>query len=347
MNGLTYKDAGVDIEAANTTVNRMTSHVKKTFTSDVLTGLGSFGSLYSLKHILNTYDHPILVQSIDGVGTKTKVAVQCGNFTNLGYDLFSAAVNDIVVMGAKPLTFLDYVAHDKLQPQVMEQLVSGMATACAECGVSLVGGETAEMPGVYVSGEIDMVGVVSGVVDKHHIISGATISEGDVVYGLTSSGLHTNGYSLARKVFFEVANNHHTDTYPALNGATVGEALLAPHINYTNIIRAFLDSGLDIKGMAHITGGGFVENIPRILPKGLGVKIQRGTWDILPIFTLMQHIAHIGDDEMYRCFNMGIGMVIVGDKTIGDMLTDIARAYPETAVKTIGTITPSGQVDIV
>ena len=347
MAGLTYKDAGVNILAGNKTVKRIKSHVNKTFTPDVLTGLGSFGSLYSLKNILAPYDHPILVQSIDGVGTKTKVAVQCGKFKNLGYDLFSAATNDIVVMGAKPLTFLDYVAHDTLDPSIMEQLVCGMSKACMECGVSLVGGETAEMPGVYMSGEIDMVGVVSGVVEKDKIITGKTITDGDIVYGLTSSGLHTNGYSFARKVFFDVAKNLHTDTYDALNGVTIGDALLAPHINYTNIIRAFLDAGLNIKGMAHITGGGFMENIPRILPQGLGVKIHRNTWDILPIFTIMQQIAQISDFEMYRAFNMGIGMVIIGDISMGDKMAQLAQSHPETQLKTIGGVTATGTVDIV
>lgn len=347
MTGLTYEDAGVNITAGNETVERITSHVKRTFTTDVLTGLGSFGSLYSLKNILNAYDHPILVQSIDGVGTKTKVAVQCGMFRNLGYDLFSAATNDIVVMGAKPLTFLDYVAHDTLDPNVMEQLVDGMASACAECGVSLVGGETAEMPGVYMPGEIDMVGVVSGIVEKDQIITGRTITDGDIVYGLTSSGLHTNGFSLARKVLFDIAQKLHTDTYDTLNGISIGEALLAPHINYTNIIRAFLDKDVDIKGMAHITGGGFIENIPRVLPDGLGVQIHRDTWHVLPIFDLMQRIGNISDFEMYRSFNMGIGMVIIGDASIGETLATVAKCHPETDVKTIGHVTTRGTVEIV
>ncbi len=347
MDKITYQDAGVNIEMGNATIEHIKPHVKKTFTNDVLTGLGSFGSLYSLKNILTDYDHPILVQSIDGVGTKTKVAVQCGKFDTLGYDLFSATTNDIVVMGAKPLTFLDYVAHDRLDPAIMESLVLGMTTACLECGVSLVGGETAEMPGVYKTGEIDMVGVISGVVEKDNIITGDTITEGDIVYGLTSSGLHTNGYAFARKVFFEMAHAHHTDTYPELKGVTIGDALLAPHINYTNIIRAFLDTHVNIKGMAHITGGGFMENIPRILPMGLGVTIHRGTWDIPPVFTLMQRLAHIPDFEMYRVFNMGIGMVIIGDTSIGDSMAKIAKNHPQTTLKILGTVTTSGTIDII
>ncbi|MGB1360896.1 MAG: phosphoribosylformylglycinamidine cyclo-ligase [Alphaproteobacteria bacterium] len=346
MSGLKYEDAGVNIEAGNETVEKIKKHVKKTFTSDVLTGLGSFGSLFSLKSILNEYDHPILVQSIDGVGTKTKVAVHCGKFENLGYDLFSAATNDIVVMGAKPITFLDYVAHDKLDPNVMEELVKGMSKACAECGVSLVGGETAEMPGVYVSGEIDMVGVVSGVVEKDKVITGENIKAGDTVFGLTSSGLHTNGYSFARKLFFDVAKNNPDDTYPELNGKTVGDALLEPHINYTNIIREFLDEGLDIKGMAHITGGGFIENIPRVLPNGLGVKINKGSWDVLPIFNVMQQIGEISDFEMYRSFNMGIGMVIIGDADMEAKLNEITAKYSHIDIKTIGNVTDTTGVEI-
>ena len=347
MSGLKYEDAGVNIEAGNETVERIKKYVKKTFTGEVLTGLGSFGSLYNLKDILNKYENPVLVQSIDGVGTKTKVAVHCGKFENLGYDLFSAATNDIVVMGAKPITFLDYVAHDKLDPVVMEQLVKGMSKACAESGVSLVGGETAEMPGVYVSGEIDMVGVVSGVVEKDAVITGENITAGDTVFGLTSSGLHTNGYSFARKIFFDVAKNSPDDTYPELDGKTIGDALLEPHINYTNIIREYLDNGLDIKGMAHITGGGFIENIPRVLPNGLGVKINSGSWDILPIFKVMQRLGDISDFEMYRSFNMGIGMAVIGNGDMQEKLESITEKYPHIAVKKIGTITDKSGVEIV
>ncbi|MBK2296273.1 phosphoribosylformylglycinamidine cyclo-ligase [Francisella philomiragia] len=347
MASLKYEDAGVNIEAGNEAVNRMKEHVKKTFTKNVLTGLGSFGSLYSLKDIINNYDDPVLVQSIDGVGTKTKVAVMCGKFENLGYDLFSAATNDIVVMGAKPITFLDYVAHDKLDPAIMEELVKGMSKACAECGVSLVGGETAEMPGVYQAGEIDMVGVITGIVDKNKVINGENIKEGDVVFGLSSSGLHTNGYSFARKLFFDVAGNKHTDTYPELDGKTIGDVLLEPHINYTNIIHDFLDNGVDIKGMAHITGGGFIENIPRVLPQGLGAEIVKDSFQIPAIFRVMQRIGDISEFEMYRSFNMGIGMTIIASQDQFDKMKELAKKHTNTKLYQIGKITNTGKVEII
>ena len=347
MSSLRYEDAGVNIEAGNEAVSRMKEHVQKTFTKSVLTGLGSFGSLYSLKEVINNYDDPVLVQSIDGVGTKTKVAVMCNNFKNLGYDLFSAATNDIVVMGAKPITFLDYVAHDKLDPNIMEELIKGMAKACQESGVSLVGGETAEMPGVYVAGEIDMVGVVTGVVDRNKVINGENIIEGDVIFGLTSSGLHTNGYSFARKLFFDVANKKHTDTYPEFGGKSIGEILLEPHINYTNIIHDFLDNGVNIKGMAHITGGGFIENIPRVLPKGLGAKIDKNSFDTPAVFKVMQQIGNISEFEMYRSFNMGIGMTIIATADQYAQMENLAKKHTNTKLHKIGNITKSGKVEMV
>ncbi|AJC48165.1 phosphoribosylformylglycinamidine cyclo-ligase [Allofrancisella guangzhouensis] len=347
MTGLRYEDAGVSIEAGNQAVDRMKEHVKKTFTKNVLTGLGSFGSLYSLKDILNNYKNPVLVQSIDGVGTKTKVAVMCNKFESLGYDLFSAATNDIVVMGAKPITFLDYVAHDKLDPAIMEELVKGMSKACTESGVSLVGGETAEMPGVYQAGEIDMVGVITGIVEKDKIINGENIQQGDVIFGLSSSGLHTNGYSFARKLFFDVANNKHTDTYPEFAGKTIGDILLEPHMNYTNIIHDFLDNGVDIKGMAHITGGGFIENIPRVLPNGLGARISKNSFEVPAVFKIMQEIGNVSDFEMYRSFNMGIGMTIIASQSQFQKMQHLAYKYTNIKLYQIGTITNSAMVEII
>lgn len=346
MSGLTYQDAGVNIEKGNEAVERMKQHVKQTFNSNVLTGLGSFGSLFSLKDILNKYDDPVLVQSIDGVGTKTKVAVMCKKFDQLGYDLFSAATNDIIVMGAKPITFLDYVAHDKLDPAVMEDLVKGMSKACQESDVALVGGETAEMPGVYMPEEIDMVGIVTGVVERSKVINGASIKKGDTVFGLSSSGLHTNGYSFARKLFFEINKNSHEDTYPELNGATIGQALLEPHINYNNIIQDMLEANIDIKGMAHITGGGFVENIPRVLPKGLGVEIDKSTFETPGIFKLMQRIGDVSEFEMFRSFNMGIGMVIICDSSQEKKLLEISAKHGNTKLSNIGIVTDTSKVEI-
>ena len=310
MSKIDYKSAGVDIDAGNEAVDRIKDGVKSTFTSNVLTGLGGFGSLYDLKPILEKYDHPVMVQSIDGVGTKTIIARKLGKFDTIGIDLLSAAANDILVMGARPLTFLDYIANDKLNPDIIEEIVSGMVKACRDTGVSLVGGETAEMPDTYLPGEHDLVGIITGVVEKEKIITGKTIEPGDVVLGLPSSGLHTNGYSFARKLFFEIGEYNVNDTIHELKNS-VGLTLLEPHINYTNHVFSVLDKGIDIKGVAHITGGGLVENIPRILPDGCGVEVQNGSWPVLPVFNVMQSIGNVDKNEMFRAFNMGIGMVLI------------------------------------
>ena len=305
-----YKAAGVDIDAGNEAVARIKDEVKTTFTSNVLTGLGSFGSLYDLKPILESYNNPVMVQSIDGVGTKTIIARKLKKFDTIGMDLLSACANDILVMGARPLTFLDYIANDKLKPDIIEEIVSGMVKACKETGVSLVGGETAEMPDTYLPGEHDLVGVITGVMEKDKIITGESIKPGDVVLGLPSNGLHTNGYSLARKLFFEIGGYGVNDTIPELK-KSVGLTLLEPHINYTNHVFAVLDKEINVKGIAHITGGGLVENIPRILPDDCGVEIQKGSWPILPVFDVMQSLGNVDEDEMFRAFNMGIGMVFI------------------------------------
>ena len=305
-----YKAAGVDIDAGNEAVARIKDGVKTTFKSNVLTGLGSFGSLYDLKPIMETYDNPVMVQSIDGVGTKTIIARKLKKFDTIGMDLLSACANDILVMGARPLTFLDYIANDKLKPHIIEEIVSGMVKACKETGVSLVGGETAEMPDTYLPSEHDLVGVITGVVEKDKIITGESIKPGDVVLGLPSNGLHTNGYSLARILFFNIGGYGVNDTIPELK-KSVGLTLLEPHINFTNHVFAVLDKEINVKGIAHITGGGLVENIPRILPDDCGVEIQKGSWPILPVFDVMQSLGNVDEDEMYRTFNMGIGMVFI------------------------------------
>ena len=330
MSKLDYKSAGVDIDAGNEAVEHIKGHVKSTFTSNVLTGLGSFGSLYDLKPILDNYQNPVMVQSIDGVGTKTIIARKLGKFDTIGIDLLSACTNDILVMGARPLTFLDYIANDKLDPAVIEVIVSGMAGACRETGVSLVGGETAEMPDTYLPGEHDLVGVITGVVEKDNIITGGKIEHGHVLLGLPSNGLHTNGYSFARKLFFEVGGYDVNDIIPELE-KSVGLTLLEPHINYTNHVFAALDAGIDIKGIAHITGGGLIENIPRILPDGFGVEIQKGSWPNLPVFDVMRAIGDVDENEMFRAFNMGVGMVFIVDptdaKVVRDNLMDLTDVY--------------------
>ena len=310
MKKIDYKSAGVDINAGNEAVELIKESVSSTFSSSVLTGLGSFGSLYDLKPLLNEYRNPVLVQSIDGVGTKTIIARKMNKFDTIGIDLLSAAANDILVMGAKPLTFLDYIANDKLNPQIIKEIVSGMVTACRETGVSLVGGETAEMPDTYLRGEHDLVGVITGIVEKDKIITGQKISCGDILLGLPSNGLHTNGYSFARKLFFEIGGYNVNDRPDKLE-KSLGDTLLMPHINYTKHVFSALNAGLNLKGIVHITGGGLLENIPRILPKGLGVEINKEAWPSLPIFDLMQSIGNVNETEMFRSFNMGLGMVFV------------------------------------
>ena len=330
MGKIDYKSSGVDIDAGNQAVDRIKDGVKSTFTSNVLTELGGFGSLYDLKSILDNYENPVMVQSIDGVGTKTIIARKMGKFDTIGIDLLSAAANDILVMGARPLTFLDYIANDKLNPETIEEIVSGMVKACRETGVSLVGGETAEMPDTYLPGEHDLVGVITGVVEKDMIITGETIQTGDVVLGLPSNGLHTNGYSFARKLFFEIGGYDVNDTIPELE-KSVGLTLLEPHINYTNHVFAVLDAGINVRGIAHITGGGLVENIPRILPGDCGVDIKKGSWPILPVFDVMQSLGNVDEDEMSRAFNMGIGMVfIVSPNNVNsakNVLKDLTEVY--------------------
>ena len=327
---INYKSAGVDIDAGNEAVDRIKDSVKSTFTPNVLTGLGSFGSLYDLKPILEEYENPVLVQSVDGVGTKTIIARMMGKYNTIGIDLLSACTNDIIVMGARPLTFLDYIANDKLKPEIIEEIVSGMVEACREIDVSLVGGETAEMPDTYLPGEHDLVGVITGIVEKDKIITGETIQPGDVVLGLPSNGLHTNGYSFARKLFFEIGGYDVNDTIPELE-KSVGLTLLEPHINYTNHVFAALEVGIDIKGIAHITGGGLVENLPRILPDGCGMEIKKGAWPVLPVFDVMQAIGDVDEDEMYRAFNMGIGMVFIVDSSkverVKDALKELTEVY--------------------
>ena len=330
MSKIDYKSAGVDIDAGSETVDRIKDNVKSTFTPNVMTGLGSFGSLYDLKSVLKEYENPVMVQSIDGVGTKTIIARKLKKFDTVGIDLLSACANDILVMGARPITFLDYIANDKLKPEIIEEIVSGMVKACKNTGVSLVGGETAEMPDTYLPGEHDLVGVITGVVEKDKIITGERIQPGDIVLGLPSSGLHTNGYSLARKLFFEIGEYDVHDTIPELE-KSVGLTLMEPHINYTNHVFAVLEKEINVKGVAHITGGGMIENIPRILPDGCGVEIQKGSWTILPVFDVMQSLGVVDEDEMFRTFNMGIGMVfIVDDKKVSivkDVLKNLTEVY--------------------
>ena len=317
-----YKSAGVDVGAGNKAVDLIKDSVKSTFSNDVLMGLGGFGALYDLKSIINNYDNPVLVQSIDGVGTKTIIARKLKKYDTIGIDLLSAAANDILVMGARPITFLDYIANDRLDPSIINELVAGMVKACKETNVSLVGGETAEMPDTYLPGEHDLVGVITGIVEKNKIISGELVAPGNVILGLPSSGIHTNGYSLARKIFFDIGNYDINDTPKGLS-SSVGMTLLEPHINYTNDVFKLLDNNIVINGMAHITGGGFIENIPRVLPKTCAATIIKGAWRVLPVFSCMQLIGNVDEYEMFRTFNMGIGMVVIVPQNQVSLIKDL------------------------
>lgn len=305
-----YKSAGVNIDAGNEAVKRIKKAVHTTFAPQVLTQIGSFASMFDLQPLLQQYRHPVLVQSIDGVGTKIMVAQKMQKFDTIGIDLVSATTNDIIVLGAKPLTLLDYIANDKLNPMVIEQIIEGMAQACRENHISLVGGETAEMPGTYLPGEHDLVGVITGVVEKDKAILGKDIVPGDVVMAFPSSGLHTNGYSLARKLFFEVGGYHVDSRIPDFT-VTIGEILLEPHLNYTLPVARLLSENIAIKGMAHITGGGLLENIPRILPAHCSVEIRRGACPCPPVFQVMRSLGKLEDAEMYRTFNMGVGLIMI------------------------------------
>ncbi len=303
----TYRDAGVDIDAANRATEKIKELARATFNVRTLSDIGSFGGMFD--GAFPAMRQPVLVASADGVGTKLKIAFATKVHNTIGRDLVNHCVNDILVQGARPLFFLDYIATGKLTPETVASLVEGVANGCRENGCVLLGGETAEMPGFYADGEYDVAGFIVGVVDRKKVIDGHSIAPGDVVLGLPSVGLHTNGYSLARKLFFEVAG-YRTDTYLDELCETVGAALLKPHLSYLRALEGLLDSGV-IKGLAHITGGGLLENIPRVLPDGTRVEIRRGSWPVLPIFTLMQRVGKIADAEMYRTFNMGVGMVII------------------------------------
>ena len=339
-----YKSAGVDIEAGNEAVRRMKRHVARTHSPAVLTQLGAFGSLFSLKAATEGMADPVMVQSTDGCGTKTLVTTMVNTpeaYASLGRDLVAAVAGDIAVMGARPLTFLDYLGVHRVDPEIIEALVLGMSSACEEAGIALVGGETAEMPAVYSQGDLDVVGFVTGVVDRAKLLTGKDIQPGDRLYAVNSSGLHTNGYSLARKLFFEVAGLNPGSRPDELDGASLAEVLLAPHTNYVAPIRAMLDAGIPVRGMAHITGGGLTENVPRILPEGLGVTIDRSTWVPQPVFSMMQRLGNIPDAEMLRAFNMGVGLVLVAPAGLEPQLSQLLQPWPHLRLWELGQVEPN------
>jgi len=305
--GLTYADAGVDIAAGNKAVHLMKDTVRSTFRSEVLTDIGGFGGFFALNK--DKYRQPVLVSGTDGVGTKLRVAMLTGRHDTVGIDAVAMCVNDILVQGAEPLFFLDYLAVGQLVPEQVAAIVSGVAEGCRQAGCALIGGETAEMPGFYGPEEYDIAGFAVGVVERSRIIDGRAIVPGDLAIGIPSSGLHSNGYSLARKVLLEVAG-YGADTYLEQLGRTVGEEMLEPTRIYVKAIHPLLER-FKIKGLAHITGGGLTENVPRVLPEGTGVKFRLGSWPTPPVFNLIKATGNIAEEEMLRTFNMGIGIVAV------------------------------------
>ncbi len=300
-----YTRAGVDIAAGQRATVLMKTAVQATFGPEVLSNVGSFGGLFDISSPME--QNPVLVASTDGVGTKTMVAAAMNRWDTIGHDIVNHCVNDILVQGARPLFFLDYVASSKLNPEQIATVVRGIAEACSKVGCALLGGETAEMPGVYQTGEMDLVGTVVGIVERNSIIDGSRIKAGDVILGLPSSGLHTNGYTLARAVLSALDwHKPHPDL-----GDTPGNVLLASHRCYLREVQALWEAGIDIRGLAHITGGGLIDNPPRIFPDGLGAKIERGSWQIPPIFNVIQQLGNIPDAEMAHAFNMGLGMLVI------------------------------------
>jgi len=325
--GLTYAKAGVNLDAANRAVALMKEVVRRTFRPEVLTEIGGFGGLCTIPV---KYREPVLVAGTDGVGTKLRVAFICGKHDTVGVDLVAMCVNDILVAGAEPLFFLDYLAVGKLDPEKVAAIVAGVARGCALAGCALIGGETAEMPGFYRPDEYDLAGFAVGVVERHRIVDGRRIAPGDVVIGLPSSGLHSNGFSLARKIFFEVLG-YTVETSVSEIGRTVGEELLEPTRIYVRTVLPLLER-FDIRGMAHITGGGLTENIPRVLPPGLGVILEPARWPVPPVFRLIQEHGGVAEAEMFRTFNMGIGYVLVvppeeADDLLAALAAEGERAY--------------------
>jgi len=302
---VTYADAGVDIARGGRAKERIKFLAQKTFNRNVLGGIGGFGALYRLD--LQRFKNPILVSSADGVGTKLKVAFELGMHHTVGADLVNHCVNDVAVQGATPLFFLDYFASGKLDPEVTETVVAGLADACKANGCALIGGETAQMPGFYAEGEYDLAGFIVGAVDRDKLVTGAEIKPGDVLIGLPSTGLHTNGYSLARKLLFDVAGYKPTQFVSAIK-EKAGAALMHTHRSYLHVIQKLVAGGLTT-GMAHITGGGITENLPRILPKGVMAQVELGAWPVLPIFEHLRALGDVAQDEMLRTFNMGVGLI--------------------------------------
>lgn len=335
-----YKKAGVDIAAGNEAVERMKKHVKRTFRPEVMADLGGFGGLFSLNK--EKYEEPVLVSGTDGVGTKLKLAFAMDKHDTIGIDAVAMCVNDIIVQGAEPLFFLDYLACGKVVPEKIEAIVAGISEGCVQSGCALIGGETAEMPGMYTEEEYDIAGFTVGIVDRNKMIDGSTIAPGDAVIGFASSGIHSNGFSLVRRLLLEEVGYSLQDELAELGGAKLGDVLLEPTKIYVKSALQLIEK-VNVKGMAHITGGGFIENIPRVLPEGVNVDINYGSWPILPIFELMQQKGNITNRDMFTTFNMGIGLVVVVPAEQAEEALRIANELGEQAYA-IGTVTEGNRM---
>lgn len=335
-----YKKAGVDVEAGYEAVKRMKKHTDRTLRPEVMGGLGGFGAMFDLSSL--PYKEPVLISGTDGVGTKLMLAFQMDKHDTIGKDAVAMCVNDVAVQGAEPLYFLDYIACGKSVPEKIEAIVKGIADGCEEAGCALIGGETAEMPGMYEEDEYDVAGFTVGIVEKSDIITGKAIAAGDVLIGLASSGVHSNGFSLVRKVIAD-ANLDLKETYEPFD-VSLGEVLLTPTRIYVHAIQQ-LKKAISIKGMAHITGGGFYENIPRMLPDGFGAEITLSGWDTPPIFPFIQKHGNVSDQDMFGTFNMGIGLIVAVAKDEKNQALEALQQAGETAYE-IGIVTDSGEVDL-
>jgi phosphoribosylformylglycinamidine cyclo-ligase len=324
--GNTYKDAGVNIQAGNVTVDRIKELAKSTFNKNVLSGIGHFGAFYQID--LNRWKNPVLVSSVDGVGTKLKIAILMDKHDTVGQDLVNHCINDIAVCGAEPQYFMDYLAVGKLIPNRAAQIIEGFTIACKENNVALIGGETAEMPGFYATDDYDIAGTIVGIVERDKVIDGQGVKKGDVLIGFESTGLHTNGYSLARKVLLE---KYSVYDQPYLLERSIGEELLSVHKSYLKLITELKEKST-IKAFSHITGGGIIGNTKRVVPKNLKIKIEWGVWKPLPIFSLIQEIGDVTNEEMREVFNLGIGLIAVVDKNEADRVIEISSAIDEKGI---------------
>ncbi len=338
---ITYKDAGVDVERGYEAVRRMKRHAQSTFDKNVMTGLGSFGGCYSIKDFVKG-EKPVLVSGTDGVGTKLKIAFLMGKHDTVGIDCVSMCADDVVCQGARPLFFLDYIATGKIEPGVVADIVAGVAEGCRQAGCALIGGETAEMPGFYAEGEYDLAGFTTGIVDEADVITGADIRPGDALIALASSGLHSNGYSLVRRLLVRDEKGLHTHVDEL--GKTLGEELLTPTRIYAKHLLALMEK-VKLRGIAHITGGGFIENIPRMFPEGLGCAVRKGTWEVQPIFDMLRNAGALDDHALYNTFNMGVGMVLAVRPEEADACVREAAALGEKA-SIIGEVTDAPGVVI-